>query len=330
MVQPHSGFEILGPLEDAIGPGAAGDVLASAGAGNIPVWTDPSGLGGTLIAMSIADMATAIDGAALDSVPASYFENVFAIAEVADIFEHANLSESKAEAIWHHANFTREATVEPELTAVGYAKVLNIFEEGVARTATSPSTKPEGIGGDSSVIWHCDDVTDKVYELKTSDLSASRSAASPSTSPSGIGGDSSVIWHCDDTADKVYELKTSDLSASRSAASLSTLPSGIGGDSSVIWHCDQAIDKVYELKTSDLSASRSAASPSTGPKGIGGDSSVIWHCDGATDKVYELKTSDLSASRSAASPSTTPAGIGGDSSVIWHCDSIDKVYILGT
>lgn len=38
MVEKHSGFEILGPLQDAADAGAAGEVLTSQGAGNVPAW----------------------------------------------------------------------------------------------------------------------------------------------------------------------------------------------------------------------------------------------------------------------------------------------------
>ena len=78
----------------------------------------------------------------------------------------------------------------------------------VVRSAASPSTTPSGIGGNSSVIWHCDNTANKVYELSTTDFSVVRSAGSPSIRPYGIGGDSSVIWHGDSNADKVYELGT--------------------------------------------------------------------------------------------------------------------------
>ena len=53
----------------------------------------------------------------------------------------------------------------------------------VVRSASSPSTGPYGIGGGSTVIWHCDSDTDKVYELSTTDFSVMRSASSPSTGP---------------------------------------------------------------------------------------------------------------------------------------------------
>lgn len=78
----------------------------------------------------------------------------------------------------------------------------------VVRSAASPSTETTGIGGDSSKIWHCDATTNKIYELKTSDLSVSRSAASPSNGPYGIGGDWAMLYLCDRDADKVYQLGT--------------------------------------------------------------------------------------------------------------------------
>ena len=76
----------------------------------------------------------------------------------------------------------------------------------VIRFASSPSSSPHGIGGDSNTIWHCDFNSDNIYELDTSDLSTIRSASSPSSDPYGIGGNSNTIWHCDLNSDRIYEL----------------------------------------------------------------------------------------------------------------------------
>jgi len=42
MVQDHSGFKILGPIEDAADAGVAGEALTSGGAGAPPVWAAPA------------------------------------------------------------------------------------------------------------------------------------------------------------------------------------------------------------------------------------------------------------------------------------------------
>jgi len=187
-----------------------------------------------------------------------------------------------------------------------------------------------GIGGDSTVIWGCND-SSTVYELSTTDLSVVRSASSPSTNPYGIGGDPTVIWHSDWGVDRVYELSTTDFSVVRSANSPYTYPYGIGGDSSVIWHCDNGNHYVYELSTTDFSVVRWGHAPGNGTTGIGGDPTVIWYCDYGVGRVYELSTTDFSVVRSASSPSTNPRGIGGKYNVIWHCDaSTSKVYELST
>ena len=76
----------------------------------------------------------------------------------------------------------------------------------VIRFASPPSGNATGIGGDSDTIWNCDNSSDNIYELDTSDFSTIRSASSPSSSPNGMGGDSNTIWHCDLTSGRVYEL----------------------------------------------------------------------------------------------------------------------------
>ena len=199
----------------------------------------------------------------------------------------------------------------------------------VIRSTTSPNTRPNGIGGDSLTIWHCDVNVDRIYEMSTVDFSVIRSTASPGVAPLGIGGDSSTIWHCDNFLNRIYEFSIVDLSIIRLTASPGEVPIGIGGDGSVIWHCDWYTRKVYELSTIDFSVIRSTASPGTRADGIGGDSSTIWHCDWHTHKVYELSTVDLSVIRLTASPSIYPDGIGGDNSTIWYCNChTNKIYEL--
>ena len=121
----------------------------------------------------------------------------------------------------------------------------------VVRSAASPSTVPWGIGGKSSVIWHCDSgALDRIYELSIVDFSVVRFAASPSFKPYGIGGDGAAIWHCDPgdpDPSRVFELSTVDFSVVRSADSPSSNPYGIGGNDTTIWHCDVWTDLIYEL-----------------------------------------------------------------------------------
>lgn len=200
----------------------------------------------------------------------------------------------------------------------------------IVKSAGSPGTYPDEIGGDANVVWHCDQYLDVIYELSTTDFSVVRYEDSPSTWPSGIGGDSNAIWHSDNNLDNVYELSTTDFSVVMSASAPSTLPYGIGGDANTIWHADNNLNKVYELSTTDLSVDRSADSPSTWPSGMGGDADTIWHTDSTTLLVYELSPTDFSVIRSGASPSTDPYGVGGDANTIWHSNSgtPDRLYEL--
>jgi len=95
--------------------------------------------------------------------------------KAASIFDSANLTESKAESIWHHANLTdaRRNSIGPNLTPAGISKVLYFGEEATWKTTASPNTGPRGIGGDSSVIWHCDtdaETKSTSYQQQTSQL----------------------------------------------------------------------------------------------------------------------------------------------------------------
>jgi len=211
-----------------------------------------------IVVATTGEAASAFNAAPTDSLPAHLADRAFEAGFAASIFEHGNLSEGKAEGIWHHAylSATKRGEIGAQLTPLGVGKVLYFGEEATWKTVASPSTSPFGIGGASDVVWHCDANLDQIYELSPTDFSAVRSASSPSTSPLGIGGASDVIWHCDSGVDLIYELSTIDLSVIRSAASPSTVPSGIGGASNVIWHCDANLDQIYELSPTDFSIVR--------------------------------------------------------------------------
>jgi len=157
--------------------------------------------------MSVDELASEFEKGDADIV-ASFVEEAFHPDIAALVFNSPNLSESKAEAIWHstYLSDTKRNAIGSNLSPTGISKVLYFGEEATWKTVASPSTTPSGIGGDSSVIWHCDTNADQVYELSTTDFSVVRSASSPNISPSGIGGDPSVIWHCDADADQVYQL----------------------------------------------------------------------------------------------------------------------------
>jgi len=221
---------------------------------------------------------------------------------------------------------SKPITLTPELM-FNIMKTPPIYKTTELTPLISVSTKIQSL----NIIWHCDAIADRVYELSPQDFSVVRSAPSPNGAPTGIGGDYDIIWHCDYYAKRVYELSTVDFSVVRSAPSPNDSPYGIGGKEDVIWYCDNSTDRVYELSTVDFSVVRSAPSPYTYPSEIGGDLNVIWHCDASADRVYELSPQDFSVVRSAPSPNGFPAGIGGNSNVIWHNDpNTDKIYELST
>ena len=201
----------------------------------------------------------------------------------------------------------------------------------VVKRAPSPGERPSGIGGTTELIWLCDHIADRVYELSPTDLSAIRSAPSPGTGAGGIGGDEKVIWHTDFICEKVYELSTTDFSVVKTAPSPGPDPGGIGGDEKAIWHCDWSFLMLYELSTTDFSVIRSATSVNGSPTGIGGTVEVIWHCDGDAVKIYELSSTDFSVIRSAPAPDPGTGGTGGNEKVIWHCNwRAKKVYKIRT
>lgn len=189
----------------------------------------------------------------------------------------------------------------------------------VDRSETAPGSA-SGIGGDANTIWYCENDSNDVYELSTTDLSTVRSDNSPNAGgDSGIGGDANTIWYCNLNTDLIYELDTSDFSTVSSDSSPAGTPSGVGGNANTIWHCDQN-DNIYELDVSDFSTISTETGPSTKPGGIGGDTDTIWECDSDDDDIYELDISDFSTLRSVAGPSSGAFGIGGDTLTCWFCD----------
>ena len=57
----------------------------------------------------------------------------------------------------------------------------------VIREAASPLTEPTGIGGDANTIWHCDETTDKIYELDAAVAPTEKSLAGELTDSGGLG-----------------------------------------------------------------------------------------------------------------------------------------------
>jgi len=183
------------------------------------------------------------------------------------------------------------------------------------------------------VIWHCDLVADRIYELSVTDFSVIRQSPSPNIVPTGIGGDTERIWHADDNAYRLYELSTVDFSVIRSRTSPFVDTGGIGGNAEKVWYTDPS-DTIYELSPSDLSTIREAPSPQIGASGIGGAIDIIWFSasvvvDGLN--IYELSTEDFSVIRSAPAPGVAGYKVesGGDSNTIWHCAyAVNRIYEL--
>ena len=85
----------------------------------------------------------------------------------------------------------------------------NVYEIGtdlsVIQESSSPGGNPNGIGGDSTTVWHCDATEGKIYEL-AADLSVVRFDDSPTGIPIGCGGKTNVIWHSENDGNTYYEL----------------------------------------------------------------------------------------------------------------------------
>ena len=187
----------------------------------------------------------------------------------------------KENVIWHSWYNTTDNVAE-----------LSTVDFSVIQSRTI-SASPEGIGGNTTVVWHADhwygtSEPTRLLKLNPADLSIIATGRSPSVFAYCIGGDTNTIWHDNYGSALVYELSEGDFSVIRSATSPGAYPHGIGGDIGVIWHCDIGLDFIYELSVVDFSVIRSAASPDATPTDIGGDVNTIWHQGDAY--FYELDT----------------------------------------
>ena len=108
-----------------------------------------------------------------------------------------------------------------------YELNLNTFE--VINTADSPASSPNGIGGISNRLYHCNNniLARKVYELNPDTLAVIK--AVNCDYPSGIGGISNRLFYCDDVIDRIHELDPETLTIIKSADAPGSNPTGVGG-----------------------------------------------------------------------------------------------------
>ena len=88
--------------------GTSTQVLSMNSGATAPEWADND----PLIAKSIADIATDINSANTDSIPASYFNNVFSEDDSASIFNNTNLTATKAETIVKNSNLSSDVRTD--------------------------------------------------------------------------------------------------------------------------------------------------------------------------------------------------------------------------
>ena len=81
----------------------SGKIMVGQGSGTNPVEEDKPA---TLIKNTIAGIASDIDGATTDSIPASYLDNLFDVAEAASIFDSTSLTTTRAKSILDHQNLS--------------------------------------------------------------------------------------------------------------------------------------------------------------------------------------------------------------------------------
>jgi len=280
---------------------------------------------------SVAGMALQVEGYGL-AFAVWFMELLIAldVDDAADVFEHINLSEAKAEAVWNAMGGPSIAAVDSVLNTLGVSKVLEWGIEATWKTVGAPGAPNcYGMGGSLDTVWHTNSTAALIYELSEADLSDIRNAAAPGTTPADIGGTALVIWSIDRALDNTYELSIVDFSVVRTGGTPGTYTLGMGGDDSHIWHTDTATDQIYELSIVDFSVVRNAAGPATQTGGIGGDGSVIFLSDGVANRIYDVSIVDFSIVKFLGAWGS-PRGCGGDVDVFWHCDNVaDEVYQLG-
>lgn len=202
----------------------------------------------------------------------------------------------------------------------------------IIRSASTGETNPTGIGGDSTVIWHCSGRKYgwSIQERSTINFSHIRHRAciAPVRIPR-IGGKSNIIWHCE-YANRIYELAVSNFSIIKSLSGPGSNLFGIGGNQTTLYVTRRYISTLYKLNPTNASIIQTGATLGTGPSDVGGTENKIWHTDTNSNKIYYLNKNDFSIIQSAPFGSYS-TGTGGNNNTIYCCDiHTDRIYELET
>ncbi len=224
--------------------------------------------------------------------------------------------------------------------------------EDITTISDSSNNDPTGIWSDGTTMWVADDVDDKLYAYKMSDLSRDSSkdfntlSAAGNNNPRGIWADGTTMWVMDADDYRIYAYKMSDKSTDTGkefdlqlAEPTNVGPTGIWSDGTTMWVGDHYLTKVFAYKMSDQTRDSGkdfntlSAAGNTNPAGIWSDGTTAWIVDDNSKKVYAYKLSDKSRDASKdfdtldAAGNDNPWGIWSDGSTTWIADDVDdKLY----
>jgi len=146
---------------------------------NIPA----AGVGEAFIAMdSIAEMATSISDGAVDSIQATYFNDLFTAADGASIFDHANLTAAKGASIFDHANLT----IAKIISLIDHANLTHAKTSSIMNHANFAGNAQKGQeifdgSADNSVFTNGNHISEMLDDWNDNKLTSRDNAATTAT-----------------------------------------------------------------------------------------------------------------------------------------------------
>jgi len=299
---------------------------------------------GSFLKKTKSKMADTIYEAATDSVPASYFDNLFDVAEAADIayqselmpvkfadvFDHSNLGSAKARDIVYHGNFnlpSAEARDKVAESTYGMASDL-VGVKGISKQVTEKRDFAFRTETPNHAYWHrmyntpaafetvYQDCTTSMQKKGTTPSKSAPNTADPNPQPGAVW---SVSMIPDGTQVGGWAAPSPD-------------PQGAAWDGTYLWLTAFTANYIYQVDVDGNTTGNGFASPGPDPIGAAWDGAYVWNVDRSAAFIYQLKTDGTTTGGGFAAPtSQDPRGLVWDGTYLWYADQdANFIYQLKT
>jgi len=306
----------------------------------------------------IADNATKVDDAALDE--AVRYCNFMSAGGVARVYDHSNLSISRAASIFDHSylSATKGASVldNPNLSGgakagrrhdimfhsnLSKSKFNDIVAESAYGAGAGDVTDVKGIAcrveekGDfhfktetpDHAYWHRMYNTPAAFETVYQDYTTSmeHKGTTPSKSAPNTADPNPQPGACWSVS------MLPDGTQVGGFAPPGTDPMGITWDGTYLWSSDNVAGYIYQLDTAGNPTGGGFASPGPDPYDLSWDGEYLWNVDRTANFIYQLDTAGNPTGGGFAPPASDPIGVTWDGTYLWHIDNTALyIYQLDT